>query len=657
MEFGIIPVMFVFVILRKLVFRSETMKQTFRRISMKYVLNHVAPQSSVRLRAGMFRNRFELNRSYVMSLENHSLLQNHLLEAGLTQFRLGETKRNRNYDTLQLDDGSSGIHWGWESPTCQLRGHFLGHWLSSAARIYASTHDAEAKAKADAIVAELARCQVANGGEWVGSIPPDYLYRIARGQNIWAPHYTIHKTLMGLVHMHRYADSTQALEILVKTAEWFRRWTAGFSREEFDEILDVETGGMLEVWADLYGITGEKNHLELVERYTRARLFQPLLDGNDVLTNRHSNTTIPEIHGAARAYEVTGDERWRRIVEAYWKSAVTDRGYFCTGGQSSGEIWTPPFHLSARLGDTNQEHCVVYNMILLADFLYRWTGDVRYADYIERNTYNGILAQQNPHTGMIAYFLPLEAGARKVWASKTNDFWCCHGSLVQAHTTHNAYVYYQNDDGLTISQYIPTDLTWEHGGTTVRVSQDSANAKDRNDIKRTYVSDSERWHRPNEWRMLINVEADRPVEFSLGLRIPSWLSGKATIRLDGKEIASVDASTLKSLKQVWHHNKLEVVFPKRLRTEPLPDEPGTYAVLDGPVVLAGICDGERRIEGDPEHPETFLTPDNEREWWDWLPAYRTVGQSAGMRFIPLLDVDDESYTTYFPISTGSGTAK
>jgi DUF1680 family protein len=146
-----------------------------------------------------------------------------------------------------------------------------------------------------------------------------------------------------------------------------RRWTSQFSREEMDEILDVETGGMLEAWAGLYGLTGCEEHLELMQRYDRPRLFERLLAGEDPLTNRHANTTIPEAHGAARAYEVTGDDRWREIAEAYWRCAVTERGYFCTGGQTTGEIWTPPFEFSARLGDKNQEHCTVYNMMRLAD--------------------------------------------------------------------------------------------------------------------------------------------------------------------------------------------------------------------------------------------------------------------------------------------------
>ena len=185
------------------------------------------PSGQVRLLDSIFKRRFNLNRRYLMDLRSGNLLQNHYMEAGLWGPRVRP----------------EGCHWGWESPTCELRGHFLGHWLSAAARVYGSTGDAEIKGKADWIVAELARCQVENGGEWAGSIPERYLGWVARGKRVWAPHYTLHKTLMGLCDMAAYAGNEQALDILVKWAGWFLRWTSQFSRQELDEILDVETGG------------------------------------------------------------------------------------------------------------------------------------------------------------------------------------------------------------------------------------------------------------------------------------------------------------------------------------------------------------------------------------------------------------------------------
>ncbi|HEU5102140.1 MAG TPA: beta-L-arabinofuranosidase domain-containing protein [Roseiflexaceae bacterium] len=587
---------------------------------MRDKLTPISPRR-VRLLPSMFQERFKLNRAYVMSLQNANLLQNYYLEAALESFR----------------QKPEDIHWGWEAPTCQLRGHFLGHWLSGAAQIYAATGDAEAKAKADAIVAELARCQQANGGEWAGSIPEKYLDRIVAGQRIWAPHYTLHKTLMGLYDMYALAGNDQALEILINWARWFHRWTGQFSREQMDDILDVETGGMLEVWANLYGVTGRAEHLELMRRYDRPRLFEPLLAGEDVLTNMHANTTIPEVLGAARAFEVTGEPRWRAIVEAYWRSAVTERGYFATGGQTCGEIWTPPFEQAARLGDKNQEHCTVYNMMLLADRLLRWTGDLSYADYWERNLYNGVLAQQHKHTGMIAYFLPLEAGGVKKWGTPTDDFWCCHGTLVQAHALHNSAIYYEDAEGLLVSQYIPSELTWERSGATVRVAQ-------------TADPQTGSTRRPQARVVRLSVTSAEPAEFTLKLRLPDWLAGTPTILVNGEPAElQADSARVVALRRAWRDDRIELVLPKRLSSYPLADRPDTVAFMDGPVVLAGLCDEERALVGDKDEPQSILTPDNEREWTMWMTGYRTHNQARNIRFLPLYEIVDQPYTVYFPV--------
>ena len=248
---------------------------------------------AVSLLQSEFKRRAELNRAYLMSLREENILQNHYLEAGL-----GTLAQLRN--TLHGDPTDGGDrHWGWESPTCPVRGQFLGHWLAAAARLYAATGGMEVKLKADRIVAELAKCQEKNGGEWVFSIPEKYLHWLGEGKPVWAPQYVIHKTLMGLFEMHALTGSEQALCVLEKAALWLHRWSGQFSREKMDDILDVETGGMLELWANLYGATGKPVYAELMERYTRSRLFDPLLKGRDVLTNMHANTTIPEAHGAA----------------------------------------------------------------------------------------------------------------------------------------------------------------------------------------------------------------------------------------------------------------------------------------------------------------------------------------------------------------------
>jgi len=429
------------------------------------------------------------------------------------------------------------------------------------------------------------------------------------------------------------------LEILSKAAEWFVRWTSKFDRETMNDILDTETGGMLELWANLYGVTGKQEHLDLVYRYDRPRLFDRLLNGEDALTNQHANTTIPEAHGAARAWEVTGDERWRRVVEAYWKCAVADRGYFCTGGQTCGEVWTAPYAFSARLGDKNQEHCTVYNMMRLADYLFRWTGDAQYADYIERNLYNGILAQQNPSTGMVSYFLPLWAGGKKRWGSPTNDFWCCHGTLVQAHTLHNAYGFYKSDDGLILANFIPSSVTWRReGGVVVHARQNL---------------DSEVSARSLPRRQVVNlvVSCSAQTEFPLQVRVPWWVSGEMEIWVDDVRLdtTAVAPSSFVKISRTWRQQTIRIVLPRSIRSSPIPDMPDTVAFTDGPAVLAGLVDHETRLVGNKDEPDSFLTPDNEREWTTWRRTYRTTGQSRGVRFVPLHTIGDEPYTVYFPV--------
>ena len=181
------------------------------------------------------------NLEYMMELKTQNLTLSFQMEAGL--YKTSETQTQ--------------IHGGWEFPLCELRGLFLGHWLSAAAMHYEATGNRLILAKAEEIVDILGRCQEENGGRWAGSIPEKYMTWIARGKKVWAPQYTVHKTFMGLLDMVEKAGYEKALEIDVKFAEWFYEWSGRFSREQFQRILDVETGGMLEIWASLYRLTGK----------------------------------------------------------------------------------------------------------------------------------------------------------------------------------------------------------------------------------------------------------------------------------------------------------------------------------------------------------------------------------------------------------------
>lgn len=598
----------------------------------------LAPDAS-RLLPGTYDRRRRINRAYLVSLDEHALVQNHRIEAGI-----GDQAWHLKPSVTPGVENGWARHWGWETPGALLRGHFVGHWMSAAAREIAVTGDPVLRGKLAVVLDELEACQDAGAG-WVFGIPQTFLRRLAEGREVWAPQYNIHKTFMGLVDVYRDLGDERALRIAHRAAALIAEWAREFERDEFQAILEVETGGMLEVWADLLEATGDDMYRELLDRYDHRSLFDGLLAGEDMLTNMHANTTIPEVLGAARAFEVTGEERWRRIVEAYWDWAVTRRGTFCTGGQTSGEIWTPPFAFAARRGTKTQEHCAVYNMIRLADVLFRWTGEASYLDYIEANLVNGILAQQHPGTGMVSYFLPLQSGARKEWGSPTEDFWCCHGTVVQAHTRHSSLAVYSDGEAVTVAQYIPVraDVATAAGQLVVEVRTiDDA----------LYVGPDANAgpggpaHRPHALRVSVVVESPPTVRGRVRTRVPAWTAGEVHVRSD---VAVVRRGSFVEIDHPGGRTEIELGFGFELRTVPIPDEPETVAFVEGAVVLAGLVDRETPLIGDSSDPATLLAADDERQWSQWLTRYRSVGGSAGIRFVPLNEIVDERYAVYFPV--------
>ena len=613
---------------------------------------------TVKLTDGTLLARELRNREYLLELTNAGLLQNYYQEAGLAQ----------NFGAKAM------AHHGWEDPSCQLRGHFLGHYLSACAMRIAETGDGELQAKADAIVHELARCQEENGGQWAASIPEKYLAWIARGKQVWAPHYTVHKTFMGLVDMYRLTGNREALSVADRFADWFVAYSKDRTREEMDDILDFETGGMLEIWADLLEATGDGKYRLLIERYYRGRLFDALLEGKDVLTNMHANTTIPEVLGCARVYEVTGEEKYRDIALAYWDAAVTDRGTFATGGQTLGEIWTPPHRMGARLGDRNQEHCTVYNMMRLADFVFRQTGMAECLRYLEKNLWNGILAQgyyrggnrnceDTPGEGLITYYLPLRAGAKKGWASKFDDFFCCHGTLVQANAAHNRYLWYQDGYKLYAGIYADSCVTTEIDGTKVTVTEQrdtlsgSIQAAGDAASNQAISEDASRYGTHPDLRVItFTVNAETPVHLSLYLPIPEWAQGN--IRVGTASAADVDKRDgFLIIDRVFSDgDTVRVEIPLGVYTVPLSGAPETTVAFGyGPCILAGLSSEERGLVVAGRDAAKLLAHDNEREWGTWNDEFHTVGQIHGLRFIPLYQVGYERYQVYFPLLTTIGT--
>lgn len=575
---------------------------------------------------GLFKERADINRAYLMELKTEDLLQNFYLEAG-----------------IRTDRDVTEMHLGWESPTCQLRGHFLGHWLSAASMLVAQNNDRELKAKLDIIIDELERCQKLNGGRWIGSIPEKYFEKLEKNEYIWSPQYTLHKTLLGLYHSAMYAKNEKALAILDSAADWYIDWTEKMEKVNPHAVYSGEEGGMLEVWAGLYQLTDAEKYLTLAEKYSHPSIFGKLDNNGDPLSNCHANASIPWAHGAAKMYEATGDEKWLDLVKRFWKCAVTDREAFCTGGQNSGEFWIPPHKLGMFIGECTQEFCTVYNMTRLADYLFRFTGGSEYLDYIERNLYNGFLAQQNKFTGMPAYFLPMKAGSAKKWGSKTRDFWCCHGTTVQAHTIYPQLCWYEDGSRLIAAQYINSEYKRSENVTVTQ----SVDMKYYNDGAAFDEHDDSRMSR---WYIKLTVRANSPERFTLSLRIPEWVKGQPIISINGTEVQTNANNGFVDIDRTWENDTVNVYLPAALTTSSLPDMPQLTAFAEGPVVLAGLCEKDCGIYTETDAPESALAYVTEHTYstFPWQQSvYRTVNQPENFDFIPLYDITDEKYTVYF----------
>jgi len=154
---------------------------TFARDEIKPRLQLFALRD-VTLEAGPLQQARDWNRAYMLRLPNDRLLHNFRITAGLTS--------------------SAKPLGGWEDPTCEVRGHFVGHYLSACALLYAASGDTTIKTKADELVAGIAACQQKlDDNGYVSAFPTELFDRLDRREKVWVPFYTLHKIMAGLLDM------------------------------------------------------------------------------------------------------------------------------------------------------------------------------------------------------------------------------------------------------------------------------------------------------------------------------------------------------------------------------------------------------------------------------------------------------------------------
>lgn len=585
------------------------------------------PMKQVRLGDGSCKIAMEADRQYLHSLPPDRLLHTFRVNAGLTS--------------------SAQPLGGWEAPDCELRGHYAGgHYLSACALMYASSGDEDLKTNADVVVAELGKCQAALKSGYLSAFPIEFFDRLRERQRVWAPFYTVHKIMAGLLDMYIYTGNEQALDMVQKMAGWTAGYTGSLSYDHMQRVLGTEYGGMGEVLSNLYAVTGKDYTLEVAQRFDKKAFFDPLAAHRDELKGLHVNTHIPQVIAAARYYELTGDKRYRDIAEYFWDEVVSERSY-CTGGTSNGEGWnSDPGKLSTELGPSTTECCCAYNMMKLTRHLFGWNPDPRLMDYYERTLFNHRLGTINPGDGTMMYYLPLAAGYWKTFGKPFDSMWCCTGTGSEEYAKLTDTIYFHDDDSLYVNLYIDSQLDWPEKG--LRFKQET--------------------RFPYEQGSTITISSKNPVQLAINLRVPYWAQG-GSVKINGTALPAFSSpSSYLTLNRVWKTgDKIELSLPMGLHIHAMPDDETIQAAMYGPLVLAGRFEAVTKemsygdyepkpgdqhkvpdISADPSKPTAWIEPDAKQAL-----TFQAVGQSQPLTLVPLNQVIHERYAVYWKVDNKS----
>ncbi|HEY3414918.1 MAG TPA: beta-L-arabinofuranosidase domain-containing protein [Armatimonadota bacterium] len=605
------------------------------------------PQGSVRLLDGPFKNMQDTDHAYLIRLEPDRLLAQFRVESGLEP-------RAKPYG-------------GWESPAQpgvirSLAGHSLGHYLSAASLMYRMTDDYRLKERVAYITKELKECQDKRGDGSLVAFP--YMreleadIRAGKVETIdkyWAPFYTIHKDMAGLRDAWLYCGDATARDILAKLADWCGSMVKGLPDERRERLLNNEHGGMAEVLADVYAITGESRYIDYARLYSHHAVMDPLADGKDTLTGLHANTQIPKFIGFQRIHELAGDARPGAAADFFWKTVVKDRSWV-NGGNSIYEHFPEPKTMGDEItGEGGPETCNTYNMLKLTAALFREKPGSAYVDYYENALFNHILASEAPlvGAGAFVYYTPLRPDFARSYGSDFNSFWCCTGTGMENHARYGEFIYSHDDRALTVNLFIASTLKWPERGLALR----------------------QETRFPEEAGTTLVVTEAPADAIALRIRHPSWLAAeKMSVRVNGKPTPA--ASTTGGYAQVaraWKPgDRIEIQLPMKVRVVRQPNCDGWVSLFYGPILLAGELGSEGMSQSDyvgPYTPTNAMLPIARAPMFvasadsDLLAglapipgrpaAFRTSGivKPADVTLAPFYSVHFQRYAIYWRLST------
>ena len=520
----------------------------------------------VTLLEGPFKHARDLNIEVLLKYDVDRLLAPYRKESGLPE-------RAKSYPN-------------WEG----LDGHIAGHYLSAMAMNYAATGNAECKKRMDYMVTELKACQDANAknnAEWgvgyVGGVPKsaELWSKIKAGDvgaiwSAWAPWYNVHKMYAGLRDAWLYAGNEEAKDIFLKFCNWAIDLTSGLTDAKMEEMLGNEHGGMDEMFADAYQITGDAKYLTTAKRFSHKAFLDPLSQGNDILDNKHANTQIPKFTGFERIAELCHDEKYDKAGTFFWETVTTNRS-LAFGGNSRREHF-PSKSSCIDFVNVNDgpESCNSYNMLKLTEDLFREHPSAKYADYYERTVYNHILSTQNPVHGGYVYFTPARPRHYRVYSAPNEAMWCCVGTGMENHSKYNQFIYTHSKDTLYLNLFMASELNWKEKG--IKLKQETSF--------------------PFEEQTKLTV-TEGSSNFNLKIRYPYWVSeGALKVTVNGKDVPySALPSSYVAINRKWKKGDVvKIMLPMHNSIEHLPNVPEYIAFMHGPILL-GAKTGTEDLKG------------------------------------------------------------
>lgn len=591
--------------------------------------------ADVDLAEGPFLHAQRMTEAYLLKLEPDRMLHNFRVNAGLK--------------------AKAAVYGGWESePTWEdinCHGHTLGHYLSACALAYRSTNNKRFKQRIEYIASELAACQQASGNGLVCAFPkgPALVEAHLRGEKITGvPWYTLHKIFAGLRDAASMAHSDTSRAVLLRLADWTVESTRPLSDAQFESMLNTEHGGMNEVFADLYSLTGNADYRRMAERFSHKAILEPLAKGRDHLDGLHANTQVPKIVGFQRVYEITGEPKYNDAAEFFWRTVARTRS-FATGGHGDNEHFFPMADFAKHVFSAKaSETCCQHNMLKLTRALFVHDPQAEYADYYERTLYNGILASQDPDSGMVSYFQGARPGYMKLYHTPERSFWCCTGTGMENHVKYRDSIYFHADSALYVNLFIPSTVRWKQQKAVLTQTT-------------TF---------PESSGTTLKLELEQPAEFTLKLRHPRW-SKAAVVLVNGKEAArSSHPCSYVDVSRTWRSgDEIELQLTMEIATDSAPAAPEIVAFTYGPLVLAaalgrdGLASGSDIIVNEREigkYNDSPFTPPRLRGDPGTIARSIRRGDSANefllvsteqktVRLMPYHRIAHERYVTYWQI--------